>query len=157
MGELEKAGWIQRGQPADNSRFWRLIQSERAEMFGVFSAYEQQILSDWIATAPGESDTPAVPAARTPSFRARQRALDTLGLHHSPRSGPMRGVIRHHPTDTSANDDEAVGELRQLELQVASMGNKQAAIKLLQSLMTPARHHSAVGLMATRLFRQLID
>ncbi|USX24871.1 iron-containing redox enzyme family protein [Oxalobacteraceae bacterium OTU3CINTB1] len=155
LGELEKAGWIQRGQPADNSRFWRLIQSERAEMFGVFSAYEQQILSDWIATVPGE---PTAPAARTPSFRARQRALDTLGLHHSPRSGPMRGVIRHHATDASANDDdEAIGELRQLELQVASMGNKQAAMRLLQSLMTPARHHSAVGLMATRLFRQLID
>jgi hypothetical protein len=151
LGELEKAGWIQRGQPADNSRFWRLIQSERAEMFGVFSAYEQQILGDWIATVPGE---PTAPAARTPSFRARQRALDTLGLHHSPRSGPLRGVIRHHAADS---DDEAAGELRQLELRVASMGNKQAAMRLLQSLMTPARHHSAVGLMATRLFRQLID
>ena len=154
LGELEKAGWIQRGQPADNSRFWRLIQSERAEMFGVFSAYEQQILSDWIATVPGEA---IAPAARTPSFRARQRALDTLGLHHSPRSGAARGIIRHHVADAGANDDEAVGELRQLELQVASMGNKQAAMRLLQSLMTPARHHSAVGLMATRLFRQLID
>jgi hypothetical protein len=157
LGELEKAGWIQRGQPADNSRFWRLIQSERAEMFGVFSAYEQQILSDWIATVPGEA---AAPAARTPSFRARQRALDTLGLHHSPRTGAVRGIIRHHAAPAaggSANDNETVGELRQLELQVASMGNKQAAMRLLQSLMTPARHHSAVGLMATRLFRQLID
>ena len=157
LAELEKAGWIQRGQPADNSRFWRLIQSERAEMFGVFSAYEQQILSDWIATVPGG---PAAPAARTPSFRARQRALDTLGLHHSPRSGALRGIIRHHAAnaaDSGANDADAVGELRQLELQVAAMGNKQAAMRLLQSLMTPARHHSAVGLMATRLFRQLID
>lgn len=153
LGELEKAGWIQRGQPSDNSRFWRLIQSERAEMFGVFSAYEQQILGDWIATAPGE---PGAPAARTPSFRARQRALDTLGLHHSPRSGAVRGVIRHHGADSGKDGDE-VGELRQLELRVAAMGNKQAAMRLLQSLMTPARHHSAVGLMATRLFRQLID
>ncbi len=155
LGELEKAGWIQRGQPADNSRFWRLIQSERAEMFGVFSAYEQQILSDWIATAPG---APIAPAARTPSFRARQRALDTLGLHRSPRGGAVRGVIRHHAADNgSANDGEAGGELRQLELQVAAMGNKQTAMRLLQSLMTPARHHGPVGLMATRLFRQLID
>ena len=157
LGELEKAGWIQRGQPADNSRFWRLIQSERAEMFGVFSAYEQQILADWIATVPGGA---AAPAARTPSFRARQRALDTLGLHHSPRGGAARGIIRHHAAHAAnggADDEGAIGELRQLELQVASMGNKQAAMRLLQSLMTPARHHSAVGLMATRLFRQLID
>jgi hypothetical protein len=125
-------------------------------MFGVFSAYEQQILADWIATVPGAA---AAPAARTPSFRARQRALDTLGLHHSPRSGAVRGIIRHHAAhaaDDSANDGD-VGELRQLELRVAAMGNKQAAMRLLQSLMTPARHHSAVGLMATRLFRQLID
>ena len=156
LGELEKAGWIQRGHPAGHSRFWRLIQSERAEMFGVFSAYEQQILGDWIATAPGG---PTAPAARAPSFRARQRALDTLGLHHSPRTGAARGIIRHHAAhaDGGANDDGAIGELRQLELQVAAMGNKQAAMRLLRSLMTPARHHSAAGLMATRLFRQLID
>nr|WP_315398543.1 iron-containing redox enzyme family protein [uncultured Duganella sp.] len=152
LAALEQAGWIQRGQPADNSRFWRLIQSERAEMFGVFSAYEQQILSDWIATAPGAA---AAPGARTPSFRARQRALDTLGLHHSPRSGAARGIIRHHQADDGdANGGDA---LRRLELQVASMGNKQAAMRLLRSLMTPANHHSASGLMATRLFRQLID
>lgn len=153
---LEKAGWIQRGQPADQSRFWRLIQSERAEMFGVFSAYEQQILSDWIATKPGEAVTPA---ARTPSFRARQRALDTLGLHHSPRSGAARGIIRHHADNNagSANDSGSVDQLRQLELQVASMGNKQAAMKLLYSLITPANHHTASGLMATRLFGQLMN
>lgn len=154
LAALEQAGWIQRGQPADNSRFWRLIQSERAEMFGVFSAYEQQILSDWIATAPGE---PVAQAPRTPSFRARQRALDTLGLHHSPRSGAVRGIIRNHTADSSANDSGGGDELRRLELQVAAMGNKQAAMRLLQSLMTPANHHSASGLMATRLFRQLID
>ncbi|MEO5935282.1 MAG: iron-containing redox enzyme family protein, partial [Duganella sp.] len=65
-------------------------------------------------------------------------------------------VIRHHAAD-SGGDDGDVGELRQLELRVAAMGNKQAAMRLLQSLMTPARHHGAVGLMATRLFRQLID
>lgn len=154
LAALEQAGWIQRGQPADNSRFWRLIQSERAEMFGVFSAYEQQILSDWIATAPGEA---VAQAPRTPSFRARQRALDTLGLHHSPRSGAVRGIIRNHTADGSANDSGGGDELRRLELQVAAMGNKQAAMRLLQSLMTPANHHSASGLMATRLFRQLID
>ena len=34
---LEGAGWFQRGQDPEHSRFWRLIQGERAEMFGVFS------------------------------------------------------------------------------------------------------------------------
>jgi hypothetical protein len=156
LAALEAAGWIQRGQPAENSRFWRLIQSERAEMFGVFNAYEQQILSDWIASAPGAAPAPA---ARIPSYRARQRTLDTLGLHHTPRSGPQRGVIRHHPATDAANDsqDGSSADLRQLELRVAGLGSKQAAMELLLSLMTPARHHSASGLMATRMFRQLLD
>jgi hypothetical protein len=168
LAALESAGWIKRGEPAENSRFWRLIQSERAEMFGVFSTYEQQVLSDWIATAPGdgasdrkddgESDrAPAAP--RQLSHRARQRALDTLGLHHSPRpQGGVRGVIRHHMHgEDSANDAGFGTELRQLEQRVAGAGSKQAAMALLQSYMTPALHHGALGLMATRMFHRLMD
>lgn len=140
MAELETAGWIQRGQPPENSRFWRLIQSERAEMFGVFSAYEQQVLRDWIVTPP-----------RVPSYRARQRSLDTLGMQHTPRRGPPRGIVRHH------GDDGNDSPLRQLEQQVATLGSKQAAMQLLLARMTPARHHHPLGLMATRMYRQLID
>ncbi len=138
LAELENAGWIQRGQPVENSRFWRLIQSERAEMFGVFSAYEQQVLRDWIVTP-----------RRVPSFRARQRSLDSLGMHHIPRQGAPRGIVRHH-----ADDDDA-SPLRQLEQQIATLGSKQAAVQLLQTLMTPALHHRPLGLMATRMYRQL--
>lgn len=46
---LEKRGWIRRNEDPQNSRFWQLVQGDRAAMFGVFSAYEQQILHDWIA------------------------------------------------------------------------------------------------------------
>lgn len=150
LAELEKAGWIKRGEPAENSRFWRLIQSERAEMFGVFSAYEQQVLKDWITAVP-ESDGKPAPAQRTMSHRARQRSLDTFGLQQAPRSqdGP-RGIIRRH-------QDNDHGALRQLEQRIAARGSKEAAMTLLQSLMTPAGHHSASGLMATRIFRQLLD
>jgi hypothetical protein len=140
LAELETAGWIQRGQPPENSRFWRLIQSERAEMFGVFSAYEQQVLSDWIVTPP-----------RVASFRARQRSLDTLGMHHTPRRGPPRGIVRHH------SDDNNDGPMRQLEEKIATLGSKQAAMQLLQGFMTPDQHHRPLGLMATRMYRQLID
>lgn len=142
MSELEKAGWVQRGQPAENSRFWRLIQSEKAEMFGVFSAYEQQVLRDWIANAPVTQ--------RVPSYRARQRSLDALGLHHSQRHGAPRGIVRHHA------DDGEDGPLRQLEHKIATLGCKQSAMQLLQTLMTPAQHHRPLGLMATRIFRQLM-
>jgi len=148
LGALEDAGWIQRGQPAENSRFWRLIQSERADMFGVFSAYEQQILHDWIATPPEAAQTAA---PRVPSHRARQRALDSLAQHGSPRRAAPRGIIRHHA------DDDHDNTLRQLEQWVATQSSKQAAIEFLQAFMTPARHHHPEGLMATRMFRQLID
>ncbi|QNA88980.1 iron-containing redox enzyme family protein [Massilia sp. Dwa41.01b] len=53
LGALESAGWIKRGEDVEHSRFWRLIHGERAEMFGVFSAYEQQVLRDWILHPPG--------------------------------------------------------------------------------------------------------
>jgi hypothetical protein len=39
LGALEEAGWIKRGEAVENSRFWRLIQGDRAVMFGVFSSY----------------------------------------------------------------------------------------------------------------------
>ncbi|SHL03242.1 iron-containing redox enzyme family protein [Phytopseudomonas punonensis] len=46
---LEKRGWIRRNEDPQSSRFWQLVQGERAAMFGVFSSYEQQLLHDWIA------------------------------------------------------------------------------------------------------------
>lgn len=147
LAELEQAGWLQRGQPPEQSRFWRLIQSERAEMFGVFSAYEQQVLRDWLATPPGGPAT----QPRVPSFRARQRALDALGMHHSQRPAAPRGIVRHH------KDDGNTSPLRDLEQQIATLGSKQAAMQLLQGLMTPDQHHRPLGLMATRLYRQLIN
>jgi hypothetical protein len=117
------------------------------------------VLSDWIATPPlGARAAADVP--RVLSYRARQRALDTLGLHHSPRpqAGAARGVIRHHiQGENSANDSGLSVALRELEQQVARLGSKQAAMALLQAQMTPALHHHALGLMATRLFYQLMD
>ena len=158
--ELENAGWIKRGEPAENSRFWKLIQSERAEMFGVFSSYEQQILRDWIAT-PRTADAQAAPVggARVISFRARQRALETLGAGAAvrPNAGKPRGVIRHHPAhEADADAGDGGSELRRLEQQLAAAGSKPAAMAMLIDLMAPARHHSAAGLMATRVFRQLL-
>lgn len=163
LQELEKAGWIKRGEAAENSRFWKLIQSERAEMFGVFSSYEQQILRDWIAT-PRSDSAAAVPAgARVISFRARQRALDTLAanadagsVHQRPLHKP-RGVIRHHPAhETELDAGDGASELRRLEQQVAAAGSRTAAMQMLIPYLSPARHHSASGLMATRIFRQLL-
>jgi len=150
LAALETAGWIKRGEEVEHSRFWRLVEGERAEMFGVFSAYEQQVLRDWIEGSPGSSVKPQ----RALSHRARQRTLDNLG-QHADRNGdfPERGLIRRR----AARDCGSESELALLEQRVAAAAGKGEAMALLFELMTPARHHSAAGLMATRMYSQLLD
>jgi len=69
LHELERAGWIKRGNDPQESRFWRLINGAGAEMFGVFSPREQQLLHDWITGADGNS--------RGMTFRAATRVRAT--------------------------------------------------------------------------------
>lgn len=147
---LEDAGWIQRGQDVEHSRFWRLIQGERAEMFGVFSAYEQQVLRDWIVT-PRDANATAR-TGRVLSHRARQRAMDSL-TQHAQRSGyPERGLIRRRPAGATGDT-----ELHQLEERIANAAGKAEAMAMLGKLMSPSIHHTAIGLMATRMYSQLLD
>ena len=107
------------------------------------------MLRDWIVSAPGSS----VKEERVLSHRARQRTLDNLG-QHADRSGnfPERGLIRRRAASTASES-----ELALLEQQVASSAGKGEAMALLLELMTPAEHHSAAGLMATRMYSQLLD
>lgn len=162
MAALEKAGWITRGTDPEQSRFWGLIQGDKAEMFGVFSPYEQQILRDWIATpratdsAANDDDSQSVSAEQQPrvlSHRARQRMLANVGQLSRDGDHPVRGLIRRRP-DQMGN---GVSELHLLEEQIAAMPGKQQAMALLANLMSPSHHHSAVGLMATRMYSQLLD
>jgi len=154
LAALENAGWIKRGEDVENSRFWRLIQGERAEMFGVFSSYEQQVLRDWITSTRDEGA--ASRTGRVLSHRARQRTLDTLNQHAERGAYPERGLIRRRRT---GSDGGAAGdaELRQLEQKVASAAGKPEAMAMLARLMSPAVHHTAIGLMATRMYSQLLD
>lgn len=152
LAALETAGWIKRGEEVEHSRFWRLIEGERAEMFGVFSSYEQQVLRDWIVSGPDG----VAKQERVLSHRARQRTLDNLG-QHADRSGdfPERGLIRRRAARASASASDS--ELALLEQRVAAAAGKGEAMALLLELMTPAQHHSAAGLMATRMYTQLLD
>ena len=147
---FEDTGWIKRGAPAQESRFWRLIQGERADMFGVFSAYEQQVLSDWIATS-----ADALPAPRVASFRARQRALEQVAP--APRARhPQRSLIRYNYERAGGKMAARDDQLRSLEQAVALAPTKADAMALLIEQMSPARHHLAAGLMATRMFTRLL-
>lgn len=154
LAALEQAGWIKRGEPAENSRFWNLIHGPRAEMFGVFTDYEQQVLRDWI----GMSGSTAGVVPRVATHRAQMRQLDQLGLNDGRTAQPgapaWRGLIRHRPGDEASPG--ADGELHALEQQIASLGSKPEALRTLIPLMAPALHHTPVGLMATRLYTQLL-
>ena len=133
---LEQAGWIRFGEPVDNSRFWSLLQGERAEMFGVFSSYELQVLHDWIrgaASADGRAYTeaaPAGPARRRATFRALAR-----------NARPLAGA-------ESASLDPDL-ELFRCQLREAQDADRSG---LLVRAMSPAQHWTPAGLEATRLF-----
>lgn len=150
LAALETAKWFERGTDPTASRFWKLIQGEKAEMFGVFSSYEQQILHDWIATPPHGDATLQPP--RVLSHRARQRMLANVGELSRDGAYAKRGVIRQRQPG-----QEGASELHVLEEQVAASPGKQQAMAMLAGLMSPSHHHSAVGLMATRMYSQLLD
>ncbi|SDS10972.1 Iron-containing redox enzyme [Halopseudomonas litoralis] len=125
LAALEKRGWILRDTDPTESRFWQLIQGNRAPMFGVFSAYEMQLLHDWIA---GEWSAPTT-----------QRQ-------------PRRYVapkVAAEPVDAGDFDAEQTALHRHLRKLPAS-----ELMDELIKLMSPSSHFTPDGLLATRLFAQ---
>ena len=156
LAALEAQGWLTRGQAPEDSRFWTLIQGDHAQMFGVFSAYEQQVLHDWIATPPHLVASAALP--RVATHRALQRAVGALGdTPRRVRESTERGIIRHRFPDDEHAWEAIACELRLLEAKLAASDSKEEAIGMLTALMSPASHHTSAGLMATRIFSKLFN
>lgn len=133
---LQQAGWIRFGEPVDNSRFWSLLQGERAEMFGVFSSYELQVLHDWIRGAASADGRPYTEAA--PEGATRRRAT-------------FRALVRNArplPEDAVDTLDPDLAIFRQ-QLRDADDASRSA---MLVRAMSPAQHWTPAGLEATRLF-----
>ncbi|MET0962001.1 MAG: iron-containing redox enzyme family protein [Noviherbaspirillum sp.] len=151
LDALVERDWIRRGQDPQNSRFWRLLQGERAEMFGVFSTYELQVIYDWIAAGWEGAQR------RQISFRARQRLMDTLGQPSPSCWHGVRGVLRN-PSQRSTTEGQSDFnvELRTLEETLAGLDSRDEAMRLLTGLMSPAAHHSPAGLMATRIYSRML-
>jgi hypothetical protein len=160
LAALEAQGWFTRGEAPEESRFWGLIQGDHAQMFGVFSAYEQQVLHDWIATPPQPLAGVAAagaPVPRIATHRALQRAaaaLDDVPPRRI-RESAERGLIRHRFEDDEHAWEAIACELRLLEAKLAASDSKEEAIAMLTALMSPASHHTSAGLMATRIFSKL--
>ncbi|MCZ2498575.1 iron-containing redox enzyme family protein [Xylophilus sp. Kf1] len=143
---LEAAGWIVRNAAPEASRFWRLLDGDHAEMFGVFSAYELQAIQDWLR-GQFSLDGAAVPDSTTGlgiqrprSFRAQQR----LAAARLPEGGMAAGAEASLDPDVEA-----------LEARMAQAPDMAALGALLVDAMAPSRHWMPAGLLATRRFVQL--
>lgn len=142
LAALQATHWIERDQPVQNSRFWRLLEGERAEMFGVFSPYELQLIHDWIrgaASVDGVSyatlSEPGAPK-RQISFRVAERLK--AARNAVPEQGPAPGL------DT---------DLEIFKQRYPTLGAGEQRDLLVQA-MSPALHWTPVGLLATQLFLQ---
>ena len=151
LAALQQAGWIKRGAQVEESRYWKLLQGERAEMFGVFSPYELQLIHDWIrgdASADGQAyDEPAAAAGQR---RATYRAAARLARQPPGMSSPGPFNVPDAPQDEVLDPD-----LQTLQAQLAATGGLAQKKQLLIQAMSPSMHWTPAGLYATRQFLRL--
>ena len=146
---MQKSGWIIRGEPVANSRFWNLLQGDRAEMFGVFSAYELQVIHDWVRAEcssdgrPFTEDVSQPHMQKPPSFRVTSR-LDAA-----------RGVSLLQTPPQKAGQQLLDSDLQMLIEQLLHVDSDGQEATLLKA-MAPAHHWTPAGLYATRLFNAQI-
>jgi len=150
LAALEQAGWIKRDAPVFESRFWQLLQGDKAEMFGVFSPYELQVIHDWIrgdASADGQAhdEVALLPGRRRPSFRSRSR----LTQHQAGVSNP--GLLKVLETSQEEAPDP---DLQALKAELAASVDVGQQRQLLVRAMSPELHWTPAGLYATRRFMQ---
>lgn len=156
LDSLQRLGWIKRHQKPELSRFWTLIHGEGAQMFGVFNAYEKQVIHDWIA---GDSAYTCEP--RRLSYKARERLFGS-SLQGAAGAQQSDDALAASRTQTSsapgdaAQPDDFNADLLLLEERLMSLSDKEAAMAMLIKLLSPAQHHTPLGLTATRYFTRLL-
>lgn len=146
LAALERQGWIKRNQDPKQSRFWRLLEDEGSDMFGVFSGYERQVIHDWIAGdwADGrESRRSGVEPVRIDKNLAqRWLGRDSNDMNIAP---------------SVPGEDDFGAEMRDFESAVMQARNRPELMERLGAMMGPSVHHTPVGLAATRMFGRLLD
>lgn len=156
LRELQQQGWIKRDRDPVESRFWKLLQGEKAKMFGVFDAYEMQLVYDWIAGDLARESTAMLP--RPLSFRVRQDLGEFPQNNSQARKPDRSGLVEEALAGNGAlsagdfGDDECA-----LMEALTDMGSNGEVLDALIRHLSPARHHSASGLLATRLFTKAFE
>lgn len=141
LAALEQGNWIKRNRPPQESRFWELLLGERAEMFGVFSPYELQVIHDWIR-GPASADGRSYETTDTAEKKPRQ-----MSFRVAERLRLAKGKQANFARETQALDtDLALFEQRYPTL------DAEGKREMLVNAMAPGLHWTPVGLLATRLF-----
>lgn len=154
---LVDARWIQRGAEPENSRFWHLLNGDKASMFGVFDAYEMQLIADWIRNAPAGASGEAVRGSNVNRFRRRVAAgQEGIGDGRLAPVAPsvtrtsVAAVVRHQVKalheDTAGDEDVQV-----LVGRLAEVDEVGAAMAGLRGFLSPANHTTPAGLLAARI------
>ncbi len=156
LREMEKTGWIKRHQDPEQSPFWKTFSGgEKAPMFGVFTAYEQQVIYDWIAGEALEK-LPMLARLGRPWRMVEKQLLiseeehgriqgNVYDLRTGRRMAPLRG-------SSDFNQDQLAFE-RHVRLLEAG----KTRMDFLVDWLSPGKHHTALGLYATRYFRSCFD
>lgn len=132
LRELERCRWIRRHEDPRESRFWRLVDGADAQMFGVFSPFEKQLLEDWIA---GDWLTDGAGKQRFRAYR------------HPARQEPAVQAVAAARSTALGRDQE----VESLQAEVKLLPGDLRMGRLIE-LMAPNIHSRPVGLEATRLF-----
>src|SRR5690606_30629099 len=120
-----------------------------APMFGVFNDYEQQLLKEWIVGDANAGEPPPRPFRLQQALRANR---PKPALQHSARPRPIlrdRFSRRREPAPFDP-------ELREVEDRLRDCADHDDFMRVLLPLLHPAKHASAAGLMATRIYKQML-
>ncbi len=144
---LQKHGWIKRNEPPSESRFWNLLQGPRAEMFGVFSPYELQIIHDWIR---GDAAEDGMPYFQAPNADGTARRLPTYRAA-TRRKADHGDDLSEGRQQKNKMEELMDADLRYLKQKLAEL-DESSANDLLVEAMAPNNHWTPAGLFATREF-----
>jgi hypothetical protein len=151
---LENKGWILRHEDPAASRFWKLIDGDHAEMFGVFSSYEKQVIYEWIVgdwkpekPKAAQLNITSLTKLNDLSFRAKRRLVDQM-MPSAAGEPSVDADIEKSP--------EITAEQKLLEQKISATADRHEVFSLLARLISPAMHHTPLGLMATRIYASLL-
>lgn len=154
LAALQKEGWVRRHEDPDKSRFWKTIAGDGAPMFGVFTRYERQVIYDWIAGDALES-LPRQKRLGKP-WRQRQTRQEDKGM--APKeSGNPNNVYKLNLKKTvdSPLTNAINSDIKLFETRLRSLNNLEQQASLCIEWLSPSRHHTPIGLLATRHFKSL--